>query len=189
MGLFFFWFRTKWTKIQEFRQTQNSFHSWASWQKGGILLKVLRKLVLVFLPTFSFSAKRFFLRTTQLDTLILSFERHLRKNKRINKWEKKLHFLLSAERKQKNKLSKKIQHAFEESIFWSQTKGICNRRGKGFFSSTLGETKELGTTKEQTKKERVCCFNWLLFFLFQDRKQRQTFFVFSFWSKLKKNKH
>ena len=50
---------------------------------------------------------------------------------------------------------KKIQHAFEESIFWSQTKGICNRRGKGFFSSTLGETKGLGTTKEQTKKEMV----------------------------------
>ena len=102
-----------------FRQTQNSFHSesWASWQKGGILLKVLRKLVLVFLPTFSFSAKRFFLRTTQLDTLILSFKRHLRENKRINKREKKIHFLLSAERKQKNKLSKKIQHAFEESIF------------------------------------------------------------------------
>jgi hypothetical protein len=32
---------------------------WASWQKGGILLKVLRKLVLVFLLTFSFSAKHF----------------------------------------------------------------------------------------------------------------------------------
>jgi hypothetical protein len=58
------------------------------------------------------------------------------------------------------------------AFFEVKQKAIATGEGKVFFSSTLGETKELETTKEQTKKERVCCFSFCfksaskVFFLF-----------------------
>jgi hypothetical protein len=82
-----------------------------------------------------------------------------------------------AERKQKNKLSKKFNMSFRRAC---QTKSNCNGRGKGF-CFTLGETKELETTKDQTNKKEVV----LVAYLFVSSQQPMaTFFVFSFWSKL-----
>ena len=77
-------------------------------------------------------------------------------------------------RKPKNKLLKKIQHAFEESIFLSQTKGICNRRERFFFFH-FGRNQRVGNNKRTKKKEFVC-----FFFCFKSASKAKRFLFFHF---------
>ena len=68
-----------------------------------------------------------------------------------------------------------------KAFFVIKKKIFAKEEGK-FFSSNLGETKEMGTTKEQTKKR-----GFETFFFFHVSKQKQMFCDFSFWSQQNKN--
>ena len=71
------------------------------------------------------------------------------------------------------------------AFFEVKQKAFATGEGKVFFLPLWAKPKSWEQQKNKQKKRK----GLLLFFLFQVSKQRQTFFVFSFWSKLKKNKH